>query len=66
MEVMGGWRKLDDEELHNFHSSPDIVRVIKSRRRRWAEHVACVGEMRNEYTILVGKPEGKTQASVGG
>jgi hypothetical protein len=43
MEVMGGWRKLDDEELHNFHSSPDIVRVIKSRRRRWARHVAYAG-----------------------
>jgi hypothetical protein len=46
-------------ELHNLSASPEIVRVIKSRRMRWAGNVACMGEMRNAYNILVGKPEGK-------
>jgi hypothetical protein len=50
---MGGWRKLHSDELHNLYSSPDIVRVIKSRRMRCARHVACMGEMRNMYRILV-------------
>jgi hypothetical protein len=57
-EVPGGWRKLHNE-LHNLHSSPSIIRVIKSRRMRWAGHVARIGEKRNAYTILVGTPEGK-------
>jgi hypothetical protein len=53
-EVTGGWRKLYNEELHNLYSSPSIIRVIKSRRMRWAGHVARMGDR-----ILVGKPEGK-------
>jgi hypothetical protein len=47
------------EELHNVYSSPNIIRMIKSRRVRLAGHVARMGEMRNAYRILVGKPEGK-------
>jgi hypothetical protein len=57
--VTGGWRKLHNEELHNLYSSPSIIRIIKSSRMRWAGHVAPMGETRNEYRILVGKPEGK-------
>jgi hypothetical protein len=57
-EVIGGWRKLHDEELHNLYSSPSIIRMMKSRRMRWAGHVARMGEKRNAYRILVGKPEG--------
>jgi hypothetical protein len=52
-------RKLHNEELRNLYSSPSIIRVIKSRRLRWAGHVARMGENRNAYRILVGKPEGK-------
>ncbi|KAJ4432334.1 hypothetical protein ANN_20953 [Periplaneta americana] len=58
-EVTGEWRKLHNTELHALHSSPDIIRNIKSRRLRWAGHVAHMGESRNPYTVLVGKPEGK-------
>jgi hypothetical protein len=58
-EVTGDWRKLHNETLHNLYSSPNIIRNIKSRRMRWAEHVARMGETRNAYKILVGKPEGK-------
>jgi hypothetical protein len=60
-EVTGGWRKPHNEELHNLYSSPNIIRMIKSRRMRWAGHVARMGEKRNihVYRILVGKPEGK-------
>jgi hypothetical protein len=57
--VTGSWRKLHNEELHNLYSSPSIIRIIKSRRMRLAGHVARMGEMRNAYKILVGKPEGK-------
>jgi hypothetical protein len=57
--VTGGWRKLRDEELHNLFSLPSIIRIIKSRRMRWAGHVARMGEKRNVYRLLVGKPEGK-------
>jgi hypothetical protein len=57
--VTGGWRKLHNEELHNLYSSPSIIRIIKSRRMRWAEHVARMGNKRNVYRLLVGKPEGK-------
>jgi hypothetical protein len=53
-----GWRKLHNEELHGLYSSPNIVRVIKARRMRWAGHVARMGEVRGAY-ILVGKPEGR-------
>jgi hypothetical protein len=56
---MGGGRKLHNEELHNLFSSPNIIRMIKSRRMRWAGHVAQRGEKRNTYRILVGKPERK-------
>jgi transcription termination factor 2 len=58
-EVTGGWRKLHNEELHNLYSSPSIIRVIRSRRMRWAGHAARMGEKRIPYRILVGKPEGK-------
>jgi hypothetical protein len=58
-EVTGDWRKLHNEELHNCYSSPSIIRMIKSRRMRWAGHVARKGEKRNAYRILVGNPEGK-------
>jgi hypothetical protein len=47
------------EELHNLYSSPDIIMQIKSRRMRWAGHVARMGEKRKVYKVLVGKPEGK-------
>jgi hypothetical protein len=58
-EEDGSWRKLHDDELHSLYSSPNIVRVIKSRRMRWAGHVACMGEGRGVYRVLVGRPEGK-------
>jgi hypothetical protein len=57
--VRGGWRKLLSEELHSLYSSPSIIRMIKSRRMRWAGHLARMGEKRNAYRILMGKPEGK-------
>jgi hypothetical protein len=57
--MTGGWRKLHNEELHNLYSSPSIIRIIKSRRMRWAGHVERMGEKRNVYRLLVGKPEGK-------
>jgi hypothetical protein len=59
-EVTGGCRKQHNEELHSLYSSPSIIRIIKSRRMRWAWHVARMGEMRNAYRILVGKPEGNS------
>jgi hypothetical protein len=58
-EVTGGWRKLHNEKLHNLYSSSNIIRMIKSRRMRWAGHVARRGEKRNAYRILVRKSEGK-------
>jgi hypothetical protein len=58
-EVKGNLRKLHNEELHNLYSSPNIIRLTKSRRMRWAGHVARMGEKRNAYGILVIKPEGK-------
>jgi len=58
--VTGEWRKLHNEELNVLYSSPNIVRVIKSRRMKWAGHVARMGEGRGVYRVLVGKPEGKT------
>jgi len=58
-EVTGEWRKLHSEELNDLHCSPNIVRVIKSRRMRWEGHVARMGERRGVYRVLVGKPEGK-------
>jgi hypothetical protein len=53
------WRKLHNEELRDSYSSPSKIRIIKSRRMRWAGHVARMGEKRNAYRLLVGKPEGK-------
>jgi hypothetical protein len=58
-EVTGEWRKLHNEELHNLYSYPDIIRQIKSRRMRWAGHVARMGEEGKVYKVLVGKPKGK-------
>jgi hypothetical protein len=58
-KAVGSWRKLHNEEAHNLYSLPSIIRIIKSRRMRWAGHVACIGENKNAYRILVGKPEGK-------
>jgi hypothetical protein len=58
-EVTGEWRKLHNEEIHDLHSSPDIVRVIKSRTMGWAGHVSRMGERRGIYKVFVGKPEGK-------
>jgi len=58
-EVTREWRKLHNEELNDLCSSPNIVRVIKSRRMRWAGHVARMGEERGVYRVLVGKPEGR-------
>ena len=58
-EETGEWRKLHNEELSDLYSSTNIVRVIKSRRMRWAGHVARMGERRAAYRVLVGKPEGK-------
>jgi hypothetical protein len=56
-EVTGEWRKLHNEELHNLYSSPDIIRQVKSRRMRWAGHVARMGEERKVYKVLVKNPE---------
>jgi hypothetical protein len=58
-EVTGEWRKLHNGGLHDLYSSPNIIRQIKSRRMRWAGHVARMGEGRNVYRVLVGKPEEK-------
>jgi hypothetical protein len=58
-EEDGSWRKLHNDELHGLCSSPNIVRVIKSRRMRWAGHVARMGEGRGVYKVFVGRPEVK-------
>jgi len=58
-EVRGKWRKIHNEKLYGLYCSPSIVRVLKSRRMRWAGHVARVGERRCVCRVLVGKPEGK-------
>jgi hypothetical protein len=55
----GSWRKLHNDELHGLYSSPNIVRVIKSRKMRWAGHVTRMGEGRGAYRVLVGRSEGK-------
>jgi hypothetical protein len=57
--VTGGWEKLHNEELRDLYSSPSIIRITKLRRIKWAGHVARIGEKRNAYKLLVGKPEGK-------
>ena len=58
-EVTREWRKLHYEELNDLYFSPNNVQVIKSRRMRWARHVASMGERRDAYRIFLGKPEGK-------
>jgi hypothetical protein len=58
-EMVGGWIKLHNEELHNLYSSPNIIRMIKSRRMRSEGHVTRAGEKRNAYRVLAGKPEGQ-------
>jgi hypothetical protein len=58
-EEDGSWRKLHNDELNSLYSSPNIVRVIKSRRMRWVGHVARMGEGRGVYRVLIGRPEGK-------
>jgi hypothetical protein len=58
-EVTGDWRRLHNEELNDLYCSPNVVRMIKSRRMRWVVHVARTGAERGVYRILVGKPEGK-------
>ena len=58
-EVTGEWRKLHNEELNDLCSLPNMVRVVKSRRMRWAGHVARMGKDRGVHRVLVGKPEGK-------
>jgi len=58
-EVTGEWRKLHNEELRDLYSLPNFVRVVKSRRLRWAGHVTRMGEGRGVHRVLVGKPEGK-------
>jgi hypothetical protein len=65
-EVTGEWRKLHNEKLHDLYSSITIVRVIKSRRMRWAGHVAWMGERRDVYRIMVGKLRGKRQQGTPG
>jgi hypothetical protein len=59
-EATGGWRKLDNEELRDLHSSPSIIRMMRSKRIRWEGHVARMREKRNAYRLLVGKLEGKS------
>jgi hypothetical protein len=57
-KVTGEWRKLHNEELHDMYSSPNIIKIMKSRRRmKWAGHAARMGEKRNAYRLLMGKPE---------
>ena len=58
-EVKWMWRKLHNEELNDMYSSPNIVRVIKTRRMRWVGNVALMGDRKGVYRVLVGKPEGK-------
>jgi hypothetical protein len=58
-EVIGGWRKLRCEELHNLYFVPSIIRMIKSGRLKWTEHLTRMGHRRNAYRAFVGKPEGK-------
>jgi hypothetical protein len=58
-EVTGGWREFRKKDLRDLYSSASIIRIIKSRRMRWAGHVARMGEKRNVYRLLVGKPKGR-------
>jgi hypothetical protein len=58
-EVTGEWKKLHNEELQDLYSSPSIIRIMKARRMTWAGHVVRMGESRNAFRLLVGKPEGR-------
>jgi hypothetical protein len=58
-EVTGEWSRLHNEELNDLYSSPNVFRLLNSRIMRWAVHVACMGERKGVYMIMVGKPEGK-------
>jgi hypothetical protein len=58
-EETGKWRKLHNENLNDLNSLPNIVRIIESRKMRWAGHVAGMGDRRDVYSVLVGKPKGK-------
>jgi hypothetical protein len=58
-KVDGSWRKLHNDELHSLYSSPNIVRVIKSRRMRWAGHVARIGEVKGVYRLWLGGPKAR-------
>jgi hypothetical protein len=58
-KVTGQWRKIHTEELNDLYSSPNIIWAIKSRSMRWTGHMACTGEKRGAYRILVGRPEGR-------
>jgi hypothetical protein len=60
-EVTGCWRKLHNEDLHNLHTSLNVIRMIKSGRMRWIRYVECISAKRNPCRILVGKPKGKRQ-----
>jgi hypothetical protein len=57
--VTGGWRKVHNEELHNLYSSPSVIRIINSRRMKWAWNIARMGRKRNTYRIFVGNQEGE-------
>jgi hypothetical protein len=59
-KITGGWRKVHNEEFHNFPSSPHLIRRIKSKRMKWIKHVAYMGEKGHAFIGLVGKAEGKT------
>jgi hypothetical protein len=63
-DVSGNWRRLHNEEPHDLYTSPNITRMVKSRRMRWVGHVACMGERRGAYRVLVGKPVGKRQLGI--
>jgi len=63
-EVTREWRRLHNEDVNNLYSSPNILRVIKSRRMRWAGHVARMGEEKSVYRILVEKPGGKSSLGI--
>jgi hypothetical protein len=65
-EVTGELRKLRNEELHELYSSPSIIRIMKSRRMRWVGHITRMGEKKNMYRLLVGKPKGKKDQDIGG
>jgi hypothetical protein len=60
-EVTGEWRRLHNEELYDLYSSPNIIRVMKSRIMRWAGHMASMGDRRGVYRVLAGRPEGRRQ-----